>query len=286
MELVGPSLASVLKRSPSHKLSLSTALRTARHTLRALEALHSRGFIHRDLKPANILIRLASGKGRPPICLIDFGLARIYRDQRTHEHERPRRRTGFRGTKTYASVNAHALSDLSRRDDLASWFYVFLDMVLGTLPWKGVAAHDDVAVMKSNFDVREAVQDVAPRLFDAWQMIAGLSFESEPDYALVSSILDDVCNENGVREEDQYDWGEFAAQYRGTLAAEFGVALRIDGGADVLPYYSELGVPASIRTQIEARTGRAVRSPLVRTRNYSAMQASELNEVDERKCCC
>jgi hypothetical protein len=140
--------------------------------------------------------------------------------------------------------------------------------------------------MKNKFDVREAVQDIAPRLLEVWQHIAGLSFESDPDYAFIDSVIDGICAEHGIHEEDPYDWVDLVAQYRGTLAAEFGVALRIDGGADILPYYSELGVPATIRNQIGAKGGKSFRSPLVRTRNYSLMQASELNETDESKCCC
>jgi hypothetical protein len=161
-----------------------------------------------------------------------------------------------------------------------------IDMALGTLPWKGVSAHVDVAVMKTNFDVREAVQEISPRLIEIWQHIAGLAFDSDPDYEMMFRILEEICAENGIRNEDQYDWGTLVEQYRGTLAAEFGVALRIDGGTDVLPYYSELGVPAVIRSQLEPRAGRTLRSPLVRTKNYSVMQASELNEIDEKGCCC
>jgi serine/threonine protein kinase len=286
MELIGPSLGSVLKRIPSHRLSLSTTIRTARHTLHALRDLHTAGFIHRDLKPGNLLVRLAPDSARPPVCLIDFGLVRIFRDPRTHAHERPRQRTGFRGTKTYASANAHALMDLSRRDDLASWFYVLLDMALGGLPWKGVSEHADVALMKKRFDVREAVQDLSPRLLDIWSHIAGLGFESEPDYVFILGVLDEICRASGFDEKDEYDWAEFIEQYRQTLTAEFGVALRLDGGADILPYYSELGVPAAIRSQVEAAAGRTMRSPLVRSRNYSLSQASELNETDEKRCGC
>jgi hypothetical protein len=286
MELVGPSLGSVLKRVPSHRLSLSTAVRTARHALHALRAMHCAGFIHRDLKPGNILVRLAPDAVRPPVCLIDFGLVRIFRDPRTRAPERPRARTGCRGTKAYASANAHALADLSRRDDLASWFYVLLDMALGGLPWKGVAAHADVALMKRRFDVRDAVRDLAPRLADVWAHIADLAFDAEPDYALVLGVLDAICDAAGIREADPYDWADFIEQYRQTLTAEFGVALRLDGGADVLPYYTELGVPATIRTQVEAAAGRTMRSPLVRPRNYALTQASELNEADEARCGC
>ena len=38
----------------------------------------------------------------------------------------------FRGTSTYASINAHLKLDLSRRDDLWSWLYIIIELIEGT----------------------------------------------------------------------------------------------------------------------------------------------------------
>jgi serine/threonine protein kinase len=46
-----------------------------------LEFLHAKNFIHRDIKPENFLIGL--GKKADQIYLIDYGLAKKYRDPRT-----------------------------------------------------------------------------------------------------------------------------------------------------------------------------------------------------------
>jgi hypothetical protein len=177
--------------------------------------------------------------------------------------------------------------DLSRRDDLASWFYVLLDLLLGQLPWKGVSTTVDVAVMKNRFDVKEAVENIAPSLFEIWQHIVSLKFEEEPDYELILRVLDEITTTNTIHEEDPYDWAPFVEQYRRTLAAEFGVALRIDGGTAVLPYYSELGPPPVVLQQIDGKRSIS-RSPLLRQRqrNYSIMEQSELDEKDDNGCCC
>lgn len=62
--------------------------------------------------------------------LIDFGLARKYVGE-DGAHMAPRSDASFRGSTTYASVHAHRNEDLSRRDDLWSWFYMITELVEG-----------------------------------------------------------------------------------------------------------------------------------------------------------
>lgn len=285
MELIGPSISSILKSLPEKKFSLSTGIRTARHVLFAVQSLHNLGFIHRDIKPANVLVRIAHS---PPICLLDFGLVRIFKDQKTGQHVPQRMKTGFRGTKTYASVNAHLQNDLSRRDDMISWFYFVLDILTPGLPWKNVSNAVDVAQMKAQFNVREFVQPIAPELADIWEILQPLKFEDEPPYQRITDILNDIMTKNNIREEDRWDWESFVAAYRAKLTNDFGVALRIDGGADTTPYYTELGVPPQIMQHIETRMTQrgGMHTPLLnRNRQHSAMQLSELDEKDSRCCC-
>jgi len=70
-----------------------------------IEYIHSKNFIHRDVKPDNFLMGLGS-KGNV-VYLIDFGLAKRYRDTRTHQHIPFRSNKNLTGTARYASINTH-----------------------------------------------------------------------------------------------------------------------------------------------------------------------------------
>lgn len=77
--------------------------------------------------------------------LIDFGLARKYVGE-DGAHMAPRSDASFRGSTTYASVHAHRNEDLSRRDDLWSWFYMITELVEGETArgvwvWEGLGMH-------------------------------------------------------------------------------------------------------------------------------------------------
>jgi tau tubulin kinase len=104
--------------------------------LNAIENLHNRGYIHRDIKPTNFVMAKPGGDDNEnKVYMVDLGLAKIHLDK-TGRPFPPRTNTDFRGTLTYASLNAHYKKELSRRDDLWSYFFVILDLINEVLPWR------------------------------------------------------------------------------------------------------------------------------------------------------
>lgn len=70
------------------------------------------------------------------VYLVDFGLAKEHLDPLTGRPMEPRRNTDFRGTIPYASIHAHNKEELSRRDDLWSFYIMLLEFLDEHIEWK------------------------------------------------------------------------------------------------------------------------------------------------------
>ena len=90
--------------------------------------------MHRDIKPDNFLI--GTQKQQHVIYIIDFGLAKWYKDPKTGRHISFKDNKSLTGTARYASLNAHMQYEQSRKDDLEAIGFVLIYFAQkGYLPW-------------------------------------------------------------------------------------------------------------------------------------------------------
>jgi casein kinase 1 alpha len=104
MELLGPSLEDLFNFC-SRRFTMKTVLMLADQMIGRIEYVHNKNFIHRDIKPDNFLMGI--GRHCNKLYIIDFGLAKKYRDSRTKQHIPYREDKNLTGTARYASINAH-----------------------------------------------------------------------------------------------------------------------------------------------------------------------------------
>jgi serine/threonine protein kinase len=104
IDLLGKSLEDLFNDC-GRRFNLKTVLILADQLLCRLEIIHTKCYIHRDIKPDNFM--MGRGLHKHMVHVIDFGLAKLYRDPRTHRHVPYREGKNLTGTARYASINTH-----------------------------------------------------------------------------------------------------------------------------------------------------------------------------------
>ena len=202
---MGSSLEDLFNQC-SRRFSLKTVLMLADQMISRIEFIHAKNFLHRDIKPDNFVIGL--GKKANQIFVIDFGLAKKYRDPKTQQHIPYKEGKNLTGTARYASINTHLGIEQSRRDDLEVLGYVLLYFLRGLLPWQGLLAQNRKEkyerIMRSKLDTTTALlcQGFATEISTYMNYCKNLRFEERPDYSYLKRMLKDLF----FRENYQYDY--------------------------------------------------------------------------------
>jgi casein kinase 1/casein kinase I family protein HRR25 len=209
LDLLGPSLEDLFNYC-GRRFQLKTVLMLADQLLSRLEYVHTKSFIHRDVKPDNFLIGL--GKRQSVIHIIDFGLAKKYRDPRSHQHIPYRENKNLTGTARYASINTHIGIEQSRRDDLESLGYVLMYFIRGSLPWQGLKAntkkqkYERIMDRKMSTSTEQLCKGYATEFRSYFEYCRSLRFEDRPDYAYLKRLFKELFYRKGFQYDNMFDW--------------------------------------------------------------------------------
>ena len=229
MELLGNNILTFIKKTNPGKIAKINILI---QMLDAIESIHDHGFIHRDIKPSNFVLGQSESINSQKLFIIDFGLAKYYVNLNNNDilyktnklliegnnsnqciknqifnkkqiHE-------FKGTLTYASLNAHLKKELTRKDDLWSFFFICLEFLDVSLPWKNIAVNNSnkfKSVVKEEISKNKQLCLSNPykflilensenklQLSNIYEYLNKINNDSRPNYNYIKAQLDDLIN--------------------------------------------------------------------------------------------
>ena len=237
MDLLGPSLEDLFCYC-GRNFSVKTVCLLGEQLVTRLEYLHNKNYLHRDIKPDNFLVGVGgggsdmqrnsssstskmkngpvagAGPGGPgaTVYMIDFGLAKRYRDSR-HTHIPYRDKKSLTGTARYASINTHLGLEQSRRDDLESTGYVLMYFLRGSLPWQGLRApnkkvkYQKICAKKLGTPLEKLCSQYPEEFSMYLSYCRGLRFDETPNYDYLRRLFHRCAARNKFSLNDyMFDW--------------------------------------------------------------------------------
>ena len=231
LDFLGPNLEDLFNFC-NRRFSLKTVLLLVDQLILRTEYIHAKSYIHRDFKPDNFA--MGTEKFGNHVKVIDFGLAKEYRDPKTHFHIPYKENKSLTGTARYASINTHLgvgmytfnpllyssnpRTEQSRRDDLESLGYIMLYFCRGSLPWQGLKAateeqKNDSIMEKKMTTPTEVLCRGFPNEFAIYlNYTRSLRFDDKPDYFYLRKIFRDLFVREGFHYDYVFDWTVYKFQ--------------------------------------------------------------------------
>lgn len=211
IDLLGPSLEDLFDHC-NRRFSIKTTVMVAKQMLSRVQTIHEKNLIYRDIKPDNFLIGRPGTKAANVIHVVDFGMAKQYRDPKTKQHIPYRERKSLSGTARYMSINTHLGREQSRRDDLEALGHVFMYFLRGGLPWQGLKAatnkqkYEKIGEKKQTTVIKDLCEGFPVQFEKYLTYVRNLGFEDTPDYDYLRDLFTQALKDTGGVEDGEYDW--------------------------------------------------------------------------------
>lgn len=193
LEKLGKNLSQVFKDF-SYSLSISEVAYLGCQMIRRIATLHAHEIIHRDVKPSQFLT-----KGKT-LYMVDFGSCKSFIYAGSF-HIPMTEDVGFIGTLMFASRNAHAKIQLSRRDDLESMCYSIAYLLRGNLPWMDTDPSKNteikIGLRKSMFTGPSIFEGFPAEFSQVFAYVKGLNFYYCPDYGFIYNSFKKIIDKFG-----------------------------------------------------------------------------------------
>ena len=206
--LLGDSIYNFFLKQ-NKNLSLSDICLLSLQSIERIEWIHKNNIIHRDIKPDNFLFGIKEPR---TIYLIDFGLSKKYRSKRTLKHIKYCYTRKIVGTARYASINSLKGYEMSRRDDLESFFYMVIFFFLKKLPWQDIKAKSKVEKylkileLKCIFDIDDYKILLPNEIIKMFKYVKNLKFEEAPNYLMIKNAFKLILYNIGHTEKEAFSW--------------------------------------------------------------------------------
>lgn len=205
--LQGPDLSKLINFY-GENFSILTVYKIGIQILRCLKLIHQIGYLYIDLKENNIAMLLnpiVYLKKTSNLVLIDYGYCEQYNKDYTKSPKK-------HGCSSYASINSLKGNPISRKDDMITFCYFFLNLCVGSLPWdnanKNNNNNEEIIKMKEKYCVKKLCGNSNKEIFFIYNDVKNLKFNETPNYDSYIYLLENYIkiNTGKLESEITYDW--------------------------------------------------------------------------------
>ncbi|KAG0013667.1 casein kinase I [Entomortierella chlamydospora] len=185
IDLLGPSLEDLFDMC-GRKFTIKTVVMVAKQMLSRVQTIHEKNLIYRDIKPDNFLVGKPHTKHANLVHVVDFGMAKQYRDPKTKQHIPYRERKSLSGTARYMSINTHLGRGLKAATNKQKY--------------------EKIGEKKQSTPIKELCEGFPEEFGIYLNYVRKLSFEETPDYDFLRDLFTKALKSIGEVEDGVYDW--------------------------------------------------------------------------------